>query len=105
MKVLYVLRLNVEFPLSLCKKVSRKILVINVIRIQCCLWLDFMKDVLLSNLKLGQWCAFIWISECVCGIPWPLVLRHSLLCSSEWPGTHDIDHTGLELTDPSASAS
>ena len=105
MEVLYVLRLNVEFPFNLCEKVSRKILVINVIRIQCCLWLDFMKDVLLSNLKLGQWCAFIWMSECVCGIPWPLVLRYSLLYSSEWPGTHYIDHTGLELTDPSASAS
>lgn len=33
------------------------------------------------------------------------VLRQGLLCSSEWPGTHYIDHPGLELTDPSASAS
>lgn len=32
------------------------------------------------------------------------VLRQGLLCSSEWLGTHYIDHTGLELTDPSASS-
>lgn len=73
MKVLYVLRLNVEFPLNLCENVNRKILVINVIRIQCCLWLDFYEGCTVLYLKLGQWCAFIWISECVCGIPWPLV--------------------------------
>lgn len=25
------------------------------------------------------------------------VLRQGLLCSPEWPGTHYVDHTGLEL--------
>lgn len=100
------LRLNVEFPLNLCEKVNRKILVINVIRIQCCLWLDFMKDVLLNNLKLGQWCAFYMdFRVCMWYTMASGVLRQSLLCSSAWLGTHYIDHTGLELTDPSASAS
>lgn len=27
------------------------------------------------------------------------VLRQGLLYSPEWPGTHYVDHTGLELTD------